>query len=607
MSTQLRMTPGGKGLILLLIVGLLGGGYYFWSKHKPMKVAPAVIVSQGEVATPDAPEASLPPMDAKKIPFPSADVTAGTIHGTVADMGWQASTGFNYANGGPQTTKGSIFGQMGFSMTIERQKDCNQSQAKVIQFCKDYQKNPNTPFYMATYMGTGVMGALYNIDVALKAANVPEEYWPQGFMMPGSSHGEDQVMGARKYKDDPNNLKGAVMICVKLDGDEDCGFKYAGAFGQPVNSNDKVYELHALNLRFVTDYTIAATDYNANVKESRRLFIDGVDQKRDTLVGIDLVATWTPGDVTVHNGPRGSVTVTIASTYEYASIMPAVTITCAKWIQDHEEVAENLIIGTAIAGDQIRSFEDVKKFACGINAKIYKEETEEYWYKYFNGVKLPVPGKDGLPDSTNHLGGSRVYNLADMANMVGIMIKGMTDNNDIYGSVYNTFGALQHKYFPDDLPTYPTYDKGYNKAVLFNVTQKHPELLKGKANLPSMEGKMTNRIGNKAWHIEFDLNSAEVAASSDADIEAIYQELNTTPEAKALLIGYTDNSGSDAVNTPLSAARAASVKKRLTDRGLEENRFFPTEGRGSRDAIAPNTTEEGRRQNRRVQISLLTK
>ena len=601
------MTPGGKGFILLVIVGALAGGYYFWSKHKPMKASPAVIVSQGEVATPDAPEASLPSADAKKLPLPSTDVFAGSIHGTIADMGWQASTGTNLANGGPQTTKGSIFGQMGFSITIDRVKDCGQSQAKVIQFCQDYKKNPNTPFYMATYMGTGVMGALYNMDNELKKAGVPEEYWPQGFLMPGGSHGEDQVMGARKYKDDPNNLKGAVMICVKLDGDEDCGFKYSGAFGQPVNPNPAIYEKHALNLRFVSDYTIAATDYNANVKEKRRLFIDGVDQKRDTMVGIDLVATWTPGDVTVHNGPRGSETITIASTFEYASIMPAVTITCGKWITDHAEAAENLIIGTAIAGDQIRSFEDVKKFACGINAKIYKEETGDYWYKYFNGVKIPIPGKDGLPDSTNHLGGSRVYNLADMANMVGIMIKGMTDNNDIYASVYNTFGTLQHKYFPDDLPTYPTYDKAFNKTVLFQVIQKHPELLKGRANLPSMEGAMTHKVGNKAWHIEFDPNSAEISNSSDGDIEAIYQELNTTPEAKVLLIGYTDNTGSDAVNIPLSASRAASVKKRLISKGLDDNRFFQTEGRGSRDAIAPNTTDEGRRQNRRVQITLMTK
>ena len=607
MSTQLRMTPGGKGLILLLIVGLCCGGYYFWNKHKPMKVSSAIIVTQGEVATPDAPEASLPAGDAKKLPLPSSDVAAGSIKGIEYDMGWQAGTGFNLANGGLQTTKGSIYSQMGFSLTIERQPNCNTSQAKIIQFCKDYAKDPNTPFVLATYMGTGIMGALCNIDNALRDAKVPEQYWPQGFMMPGASYGEDQVMGDPKYKEDPNNLLGAVMVCVKLDGDEDCGFKYAGAFGKPVNPNPKTYDPGALNLRFVDDYTIAATDYNANVSETRRIVINGVDTHRDTTIGINLVATWTPGDVTVHNGPRGANTITIISTKEYGSIMPAVIITCSKWITDHPDVAANLIIGTAIAGDQIRSFEDVKKFACGINAKIYKEESQEYWYKYFNGVKIPVLKKDGTPDSSNHLGGSRVYNLADMANMVGIMIKGKTDNNDIYASVYNTFGALQHKYFPEDLPSYPTYEKGFNKDILFHVISTHPELLIGKANLPSMEGTMTTKVGNVSKHVEFDLGSAEISNSSDDVIDGIYQDLVSTPEAKVQLIGHTDNSGDNSKNEALSLARAASVKKRLIQKGLEENRFFAVEGKGSSQPVAPNTTDDGRRQNRRVQIILLTK
>lgn len=605
--SNLRMTPGGKGVILLLILAVIGGGYFYWHKHKPMAVGADVIVSQGEVATPDAPEPSLPAGDAKKLPLPGDGIAAGSIRGTYYDMGWQSSTGFNLANGGPQTTKGSIFAQMGFSITVERQPDCNVSQAKIAQFCQDYQKNPNTPFVIGTYMGTGIPAALQNIINILKKAGVPEEYHPRGFIMPGASVGEDQVMGARKYKDDPNNLKGAVMVCVPLDGDEDCGFKFAGAFGVMVNPNPKTYDPDKLNLRFVTDYTIAASDYNANVFETRRIVRNGQDTHKDTSVGIDLVATWTPGDVTVHNGPRGSQTVSIISTKEYASIMPAVGITCGKWIQDHPTEAQNLIIGTAICGDQIRSFEDVKRFACGLNAKIYKEETPEYWYKYFNGVKIPVPGKDGLPDSSNHLGGSRVYNLADMANMVGIMIKGMTDNNDIYASVYNTFGALQHKYFPDRLETYPTYDKAFDKGPLFNVVSNHPELLKGRANLPSMEGAMTNRVGNKAWHMEFDLGSAEIAAESDATVDEIFNELVSTPEAKALLVGHTDNTGDNNKNEALSVSRAESVKRRLIQKGLEPNRFFPVEGRGSREPLYENTSEEGRRQNRRVQVTLMTK
>ena len=601
----IKMTPAGKGALLLIIIGALIAGKFFWYDKRPKPAAPSVIMTQGDAAIPDAPEASLSGPDAKKLPFPGTEISGGSIKGTMYDMGWQACTGFNYANGGTQTTKGSIFASLGFSITIERKIDCNESQAKIAQFCKDMKSNPNTPFVMATYMGSGIPGALYNIMQLTK--DLGDEYQPIGFIPIGKSYGEDQVMGDPIYKADKTKLKGAVMVCVKLDGDEDLGLKLAAAFGGNINPDPTTFDKDALNLKFVQTYTDAAKEYNANVTETRHIVVNGKTTGRDTTIGINLVATWTPGDATVHNGPRGSKTVSIISTKEYSSIMPAIVITCKAWIDQHKEAAANLIIGTAIAGDQIRSFEDVKKFACGINAKIYKEESEDYWYKYYNGIKIPALLPDGTTDSGNHLGGSMVFNLADMANMMGIMIPGKTDNNDIYSSVYTTFGTLQHKIFPNDLPTFLPYEKAFDKTILFQVISQHPELLKGKASLPNYNVAMTNKVANRAWHIEFETNSAEISEVSSSVIDEIYREINGTEGSKAKIVGFTDNVGKKASNKILSAERAKSVMKRLIDRGLEQDRFFPTEGMGDESPIGDNSTEAGRSQNRRVQITLLTK
>ena len=605
MSTQVRMTPAGKGIIFLLLLGALVAGKFLWYDKLPHKAVASTIMTQGDVAIPDAPEASLSGPDAKKLPLPTATLSGAGAKGIMYDMGWMACTGINYANGGIQTTKGSILASLGINLTIERQGDCNVSQAKIIQFCKDYKTNPNTPFVMASYMGSGVPGALYNISQGTK--DLGDAYQPICFMVIGKSYGEDQVMGDPKFKSDKNRLKGAVITSVKLDGDEDLALKLAAAFGIPVNPDPKTYDPNALNLRFSATYTDAAKEYNSNVTESRHIVINGKTTGRDTTVGIDLVATWTPGDVTVHNGPRGSKTVTIISTKEYGSIMPAVVITCRAWLDQHKDIAANLIIGTAIAGDQIRSFDDVKKCACNIDAQIYKEETGDYWYKYYNGIKIPALSSDGTTDSSNHLGGSMVFNLADMANMLGIMIPGKTDNNDIYSSVYTTFGNLQHKLFPEDLPSFTPYEKAFDKTVLFQVISQHPELLRGKAALPNYNAPMTNKIGNRAWHIEFETGSSEIAESSSPVIDEIYNEINGTDGAKAKLVGYTDNVGKQDANKALSAARAKSVLKRLMDRGLEAERFFPSEGKGDAEPIADNSTPDGRAQNRRVQISLLTK
>ncbi|MFM6985509.1 MAG: OmpA family protein [Hydrogenophaga sp.] len=67
------------------------------------------------------------------------------------------------------------------------------------------------------------------------------------------------------------------------------------------------------------------------------------------------------------------------------------------------------------------------------------------------------------------------------------------------------------------------------------------------------------------------------------------------------IIGHTDNTGSDAINQPLSLDRANSARDYLTARGVAVTRFT-TEGRGSREPVADNATAEGRARNRRVEI-----
>lgn len=72
------------------------------------------------------------------------------------------------------------------------------------------------------------------------------------------------------------------------------------------------------------------------------------------------------------------------------------------------------------------------------------------------------------------------------------------------------------------------------------------------------------------------------------------------------VVGHTDSSGSDAVNNPLSKARADSVKSYLVARGVAADRVI-TEGKGEYQPVADNSTEAGRAKNRRVEIFLLDK
>jgi outer membrane protein OmpA-like peptidoglycan-associated protein len=67
------------------------------------------------------------------------------------------------------------------------------------------------------------------------------------------------------------------------------------------------------------------------------------------------------------------------------------------------------------------------------------------------------------------------------------------------------------------------------------------------------------------------------------------------------IVGHTDNTGSDAVNNPLSVERAARTRDYLISHGVSPNRMN-VEGRGEHEPIASNDTASGRARNRRVEI-----
>ncbi len=69
------------------------------------------------------------------------------------------------------------------------------------------------------------------------------------------------------------------------------------------------------------------------------------------------------------------------------------------------------------------------------------------------------------------------------------------------------------------------------------------------------------------------------------------------------VVGHTDNTGSDAVNNPLSLHRAEAVRSYLGTKGVASSRV-QVEGMGEKQPVADNSSAAGRAQNRRVEIFL---
>jgi hypothetical protein len=73
--------------------------------------------------------------------------------------------------------------------------------------------------------------------------------------------------------------------------------------------------------------------------------------------------------------------------------------------------------------------------------------------------------------------------------------------------------------------------------------------------------------------------------------------------ATVAIDGYTDTTGTDAINGPLSRRRALAVRGRLRRIVTRRGVAFRSVGHGSRDPIADNASPEGRRRNRRVTVT----
>ncbi|MDR0933637.1 MAG: OmpA family protein [Burkholderiaceae bacterium] len=106
--------------------------------------------------------------------------------------------------------------------------------------------------------------------------------------------------------------------------------------------------------------------------------------------------------------------------------------------------------------------------------------------------------------------------------------------------------------------------------------------------------------------ISFDAGSAEISPKFASILDSFAQNLNKYPNTTVAIYGFTDNTGSDKINLPLSRERASNVRDYLVGKGVDGSRFY-IEGHGSVQPIADNSTEAGRAKNRRVEIYVAEK
>jgi OOP family OmpA-OmpF porin len=102
----------------------------------------------------------------------------------------------------------------------------------------------------------------------------------------------------------------------------------------------------------------------------------------------------------------------------------------------------------------------------------------------------------------------------------------------------------------------------------------------------------------------FDFNKAVLKPEGKAKLDDLTSKVKGINLEVIIAVGHTDAIGGDAENQKLSVTRAEAVKAYLVSKGIEKNRVY-TEGKGKKQPVADNKTNEGRAKNRRVEIEVV--
>lgn len=105
-------------------------------------------------------------------------------------------------------------------------------------------------------------------------------------------------------------------------------------------------------------------------------------------------------------------------------------------------------------------------------------------------------------------------------------------------------------------------------------------------------------------NITFKTDSSDINAGFYATLNSVAKVLNKYSNSTVMVLGYTDNTGSEDYNMTLSKQRAIAVAAYLEGQGVKAGRF-EIMGLGPTSPIASNATAQGRQQNRRVEIKII--
>jgi len=199
---------------------------------------------------------------------------------------------------------------------------------------------------------------------------------------------------------------------------------------------------------------------------------------------------------------------------------------------------------------------------------------------------------------------------------VSATLKGYVTNVvNFYDQLFEDFAAPAHSRTTTrsdaEIPEKTSVSNTVIRVPIKNTESKQPSGSPKELEV-SVNSDTQSQLNETTQHIDsqdlkliipFGYNSNEVPASAYHDLDRAAAVALKDPDVTMVVKGYTDDKGSNAYNSQLSAFRANIVKNYLVGRGVSPKRIKAI-GMGEEDPLKLNTTEDGRRANRRVEVEV---
>ena len=225
MSETTKFTPFGK-----VVVGLgLAAAAFFSVRHFAPELLDRLAPEAKGVAPSIPSRADLPPLAQE--PSPAGATAAIALPGNQPGCtdkpevrmylwAWNAQMGLMFANGGPQSTRGSLMCERGANVRFVREDDSGKMQEALVAFANELKggaKQPTKGAHFVAIMGDGGATFLKGVNDTLK--RLGPDYIAKVVGSAGYSRGEDKFMGPAAWKANPAASRGGFVAGVLRDGD----------------------------------------------------------------------------------------------------------------------------------------------------------------------------------------------------------------------------------------------------------------------------------------------------------------------------------------------------------------------------------------------------